>query len=83
MPALAPAQPHAKFCFLGGALLVGGQSFMADLLPTYRQPPFHIVAAKSQKRPAAGCRIGGGRSALSRRLEMAGVGGRRRLPALL
>ena len=34
-------------------------------------------------RPAAGCRIGGGRSALSRRLEMAGVGGRRRLPAVL
>ena len=45
MPALAPAQPHAKFCFFGGALLVGGQSFLADLLPTYRQPPFHIVAA--------------------------------------
>ena len=46
MPALAPAQPHAKFCFFGGALLVGGQSFLADLLPTYRPPPFHIVAAR-------------------------------------
>ena len=26
-------------------MLVGGQSFLADLLPTNRQPPFHIVAA--------------------------------------
>ena len=48
MPALAPAQPRAKFVFFGGALLVGGQNFLADLLPTYRQPPFHIVAAPGQ-----------------------------------
>ena len=40
----------------GGALcgarpfVVGGQSFLADLLPTYRQPPFHIVAARAQRR---------------------------------
>ena len=26
-------------------MLVGGQNFVADLLPTFRQPPFHIVAA--------------------------------------
>ena len=37
MPALAPTQPHAKFCFLGGALLVGGQfpgRLTSDLPPT-------------------------------------------------
>ena len=26
-------------------MLVGGHNFVADLLPTFRQPPFHIVAA--------------------------------------
>ena len=30
-------------------MLVGGQSFLADLLPTNRQPPFHIVAAQVEQ----------------------------------
>ena len=34
-------------------MLVGGQSLLADLLPTNRQPPFHIVAA-----PGTSCQHG-------------------------